>query len=132
MSHGPLMLDLQGVELTNQERGIAVASSRRRGHSFRRNFETPDQLNRLVSIHALQRTQAAFVAVVDQEGVKVQRFCEGFTRLPPAAWFGRLYDDNPHFALEAVQSIWLVNGFGELLAEGVDFSFAPVLILALV
>ncbi|MCB1866999.1 MAG: beta-N-acetylhexosaminidase [Gammaproteobacteria bacterium] len=125
MSHGPLMLDLQGVELTNQERELLLHPAAGGVILFRRNFETPDQLNRLVSsIHALREPK--LLVAVDQEGGRVQRFCEGFTRLPPAAWFGRLYDDNPHFALEAVQSIgWLMAS--ELLAEGIDFSFAPVL-----
>lgn len=78
----------------------------------------------MAEIHAL-REPNLFVAV-DQEGGRVQRFCEGFTRLPPAAWFGRLYDDNPQHALQAAHSVgWLMAS--ELLAEGVDFSFAPVL-----
>lgn len=125
MSHGPLMLDLQGVELTGEERELLRHPAAGGVILFRRNFETPDQLQRLVSeIHALREPQ--LLVAVDQEGGKVQRFCEGFTRLPPAAWFGRLYDANPYYALQAAQSVgWLMAS--ELLAEGVDFSFAPVL-----
>ena len=125
MSHGPLMLDIQGVDLTNEELELLHHPAAGGVILFRRNFETPDQLSQLVSrIHAL-REPKLFVAV-DQEGGRVQRFCEGFTQLPPAAWFGRLYDKNPRHALQAAQSVgWLMAS--ELLAEGVDFSFAPVL-----
>lgn len=125
MSHGPLMLDLQGVELTAVEREMLLHPAAGGVILFRRNFATPDQLRRLAAdIHAL-REPKLFVAV-DQEGGRVQRFCDGFTRLPPAAWFGRLYDENPQHALQAAQSVgWLMAS--ELLAEGVDFSFAPVL-----
>ncbi|MCP4288978.1 MAG: beta-N-acetylhexosaminidase [Gammaproteobacteria bacterium] len=125
MSHGPLMLDLQGVELTSEECELLCHPATGGVILFRRNFETPDQLSRLVSlIHGL-REPKLFVAV-DQEGGRVQRFCEGFTRLPPVSWFGVLYDENPHHALQAVHDVgWLMAS--ELLAEGVDFSFAPVL-----
>jgi len=125
MSHGPLMLDLQGVELTIEERELLLHPATGGVILFRRNYETPEQLKQLAShIHAL-REPRLFVAV-DQEGGRVQRFYEGFTRLPPAAWFGRLYDENPQHALQAAQNVgWLMAS--ELLAEGVDFSFAPVL-----
>ena len=125
MSHGPLMLDLQGKMLTNEERELLLHPAAGGVILFSRNYESPDQLSRLVSqIHAL-REPKLFVAV-DQEGGRVQRFCQGFTRLPPAAWFGGLYDDDPVFGLQAVQIAgWLMAS--ELLAEGVDFSFAPVL-----
>jgi beta-N-acetylhexosaminidase len=55
---------------------------------------------------------------VDQEGGRVQRFQNGFTRLPPAC----CYADEPELAETAG---WLMAA--ELLAVGVDFSFAPVL-----
>jgi beta-N-acetylhexosaminidase len=55
---------------------------------------------------------------VDQEGGRVQRFQQGFTRLPPAA----NYAQSPELAEPAG---WLMAA--ELLAVGVDFSFAPVL-----
>jgi beta-N-acetylhexosaminidase len=92
---------------------------------FSRNFSTPQQLQQLIAeIHALREPR--LLVAVDQEGGRVQRFREGFTRLPPAAWLGTLYDTSPKRALEiACETGWLMAS--ELLSEGVDFSFAPVL-----
>ena len=62
---------------------------------------------------------------VDQEGGPVQRFREGFFRLPPLARFGALHARDPEVALElARQHAWLMAS--EIRALGVDLSFAPV------
>jgi len=61
---------------------------------------------------------------VDQEGGRVQRFREGFTRLPAVRLLGRRYDEDRRDGLELAQSVaWLMAA--ELRAVGVDFSFAP-------
>ncbi len=122
---GPLMIDIAGTELTDleQERlchplvgGIIL---------FTRNFTDVAQLQRLTTaIHAL-RTPRLLIAV-DHEGGRVQRFREGFTRLPPMAVLGRLWDENPTEAREAAQALGYVLA-AELRACGVDYSFTPVL-----
>jgi beta-N-acetylhexosaminidase len=54
----------------------------------------------------------------------VQRFREGFTRLPAARLLGRRFDEDRRDALSLAQSVgWLMAS--ELRAVGVDFSFAP-------
>ena len=56
----------------------------------------------------------------------MQRFHRGFTPIPPAGAFGRLYDGERRQAAHLCEeSGWLLAT--ELLAAGVDFSFAPVL-----
>ena len=56
----------------------------------------------------------------------MQRFREGFTRLPPAGRFGELGRVHPANARRAAGVVgWLMAA--ELRAVGVDFSFAPVL-----
>ncbi|CAG7857777.1 partial beta-N-acetylhexosaminidase, partial [biofilm metagenome] len=62
--------------------------------------------------------KGSILIAVDQEGGRVQRFQDGFIRLPPAC----RYAEKPELATTAG---WLMAA--ELLAVGVDFSFAPVL-----
>jgi len=119
------MLDLEGTELTSAEREMLLHPAAGGVILFSRNFQSPTQVYRLIAeIHEL-RTPALLVAV-DQEGGRVQRFREGFTRLPPAAWFGRLYETNKKHAHDVTcETGWLMAT--ELRSVGVDFSFAPVL-----
>jgi beta-N-acetylhexosaminidase len=56
----------------------------------------------------------------------VQRFREGFTRLPTMASLGRLWDENPETGLLAAHHVGYVLA-AELRARGVDYSFTPVL-----
>jgi len=123
------MLDLKGTVLTADERELLRHPAAGGVILFSRNYESPDQVAALIAdIHAL-RTPPLLVAV-DQEGGRVQRFREGFTRLPPTAWFGKLNRLNTKKAKIITQRIgWLMAA--ELRAVGVDFSFAPVLDLNL-
>ena len=119
------MLDVEGLELTAVERerlrhplvgGVIL---------FSRNYQSPAQIEALISdIHALREPQ--LLVAVDHEGGRVQRFREGFTSLPPMALLGREYDLNRKRAKRLAESCgWLMAR--ELRAVGVDFSFAPVL-----
>ncbi len=125
MSHGPLMFDLEGPELTSEEREMLRHPAAGGVILFSRNYQSPEQIERLISeIHQLRKPE--LLVAVDQEGGRVQRFQEGFVRLPPAAWFGELYDRNSKQARKATHAVaWLMAT--ELRAVGVDFSFAPVL-----
>ena len=125
MTHGPLMLDLEGLALTPEERERLRHPAVGGVILFARNYESPEQVKALVDeIHGL-RSPALLVAV-DQEGGRVQRFREGFTELPCACRLGRLYENHPQQALNAAHHLgWLMAT--ELRAVGVDFSFAPVL-----
>jgi beta-N-acetylhexosaminidase len=119
------MLDLAGPALAPEERerlrhplvgGVIL---------FSRNYQSPEQIAELVrELHALREPR--LLVAVDHEGGRVQRFREGFTRLPPVRRLGRLYDENPKRALRLAHAAgWLMAA--ELRAVGVDFSFAPVL-----
>lgn len=129
MSHGPLMLDLEGTTLTEHERELLLHPATGGVILFSRNYQSPEQVTALIDeIHGL-RTPPLLVAV-DQEGGRVQRFRDGFTHLPPAAWFGELNRLNSKKARAVTQRIgWLMAA--ELRAVGIDFSFAPVLDLGL-
>jgi len=125
MSLGPVMLDIAGFALDPAERerlrhplvgGVIL---------FSRNYESPGQLAALThEIHALRDPQ--LLIAVDHEGGRIQRFRNGFTRLPAARRFGELYAENAKRAKRLATSCgWLMAA--ELRALGVDISFAPVL-----
>jgi len=114
---GPIMLDVVGLTLSAHERDTINHPNTGAVILFARNYQCPDQVADLIaSIRAAR--QGDILIAVDQEGGRVQRFQQGFTRLPSAASFCRA----PELAESAG---WLMAA--ELLAVGVDFSFAPVL-----
>ena len=129
MTLGPLMVDVAGLALTAEE-SDRLRDPRIGGVIlFSRNFEGLDQLRDLVaSIHAI-RTPRLIVAV-DQEGGRVQRLRDGFTRLPALRWLGHQYDIDARESRHLARlSGWLMAA--ELLDVGIDLSFAPVVDLDL-
>lgn len=114
---GPIMLDVAGCMLTADEKEKINHPNTGAVILFSRNYQNPEQITKLISSIRAARNGNILIAV-DQEGGRVQRFQQGFTRLPPAAG----YTENPNLAQPAG---WLMAA--ELLAVGVDFSFAPVL-----
>jgi beta-N-acetylhexosaminidase len=125
MPLGPVMLDLAGTELDAEDRDVLRHPAVGGVILFARNYASPAQLTALTaSIHDLREPR--LLIAVDQEGGRVQRFREGFTRLPPPARFAELYQRHPREARAACQAVaWLMAA--ELRSVGVDFSFAPVL-----
>ncbi len=125
MALGPVMVDLEGPQLTEAECELLCHPNVGGVILFERNVEGPDQLAELIgAIHALREPH--LLVGVDQEGGRVQRLREGFTRLPPMAVLGERFDEAPRWAItEAEQVGWLLAA--ELLAVGVDLAFAPVL-----
>lgn len=125
MSLGPLMVDITGTGLSAEDRELLRHPLIGGVLLFTCNYSNPEQLSALVAgIHEL-RTPPLLVAA-DQEGGRVQRFQNGFTRLPPARYFGVLYERDPNAARRlAENTAWLMAA--ELRSAGVDMSFAPVL-----
>lgn len=114
---GPIMLDVQGLTLAAHEQEVINHPNTGAVILFSRNYQDPEQITELIRQIRAARNGSILIAV-DQEGGRVQRFQNGFTRLPPAA----SYAAAPELAEPAG---WLMAA--ELLAVGVDFSFAPVL-----
>jgi len=114
---GPIMLDVAGLTLAAEEKEKLNHPNTGAVILFSRNYQNPEQVTELINNIRAARNGSLLIAV-DQEGGRVQRFQQGFTRLPPAA----SYIQTPELAESAG---WLMAA--ELLAVGVDFSFAPVL-----
>jgi beta-N-acetylhexosaminidase len=125
MTLGPLMVDVLGLELSEQECDILRHPLVGGVILFSRNYQSPEQVAALTaSIRALRDPH--LIISVDHEGGRVQRFRQGFTRLPPIGVLGKHYMQHPHQTLALAEKTgWLMAV--ELRAIGVDFSFAPVL-----
>jgi len=119
------MIDLEGLELTAQEREWLLHPLVGGVILFSRNYASQEQLRALtMAIHDI-RSPALLIAI-DHEGGRVQRCREGFTSLPPMRCLGELWEREPEQARVAAHDIGFVLA-AELRSCGVDFSFTPVL-----
>ena len=125
MPLGPVMLDVAGLQLTEDDKQRLLHPHVGAVILFARNFESKVQVAGLIKEIKALRTPELLIAV-DQEGGRVQRFKNEFTILPPAAEFGELWDKDKQTApMRAFESAYTMAS--ELIEVGVDFSFAPVL-----
>ncbi|QIZ62647.1 beta-N-acetylhexosaminidase [Acinetobacter indicus] len=121
---GALMLDIAGTALTQEDIQLLQAPQVGGVILFGRNIESPRQVRALTD--HMRQVRPDILIAVDQEGGRVQRLKQGFTLLPAMGRFGELYQQQPELAVElAEQCGWLMAT--EVLAVGIDFSFAPVL-----
>lgn len=121
---GPLMLDVAGCSLDESDRELLAHPVVGGLILFARNFECTEQLDELV--RQIRSVRPQILIAVDQEGGRVQRFKNGFTRLPCMRALGNWYDAAPREALiAAFQCGWLMAA--ELRGHDIDLSFAPVL-----
>ncbi len=125
MGNGPVMLDVLGKQLTAEDEARLRHPLVGGVILFARNYESPSQLAELTaSINAL-RSPPLLIAV-DHEGGRVQRFRDGFTKIPAMRELGKVWDEHPKRAKHLAEQIGYVLA-SELRACGVDFSFTPVL-----
>ncbi|MDR3445503.1 MULTISPECIES: beta-N-acetylhexosaminidase [unclassified Dyella] len=123
-----LMIGLAGTTLAPSEHAWLKARGVSGVVLFSRNYSSRDQLMALIDDIRDVGGEEMLIAV-DQEGGPVQRFRDGFTRLPPLSTIGAVYDRDPEDAIRlAEEHAWVMSS--ELRASGVDFSFAPVVDLA--
>jgi beta-N-acetylhexosaminidase len=122
---GPLMVDIAGLALTDEDRQVLKHPLVGGVILFARNYSDPKQLKALcMDIHRLRRPR--LLLAVDHEGGRVQRFRVGFSRVPPMREIGRRYAENRRSGL-AQGRRWGRTIGRELSAYGIDLCFAPVL-----
>jgi beta-N-acetylhexosaminidase len=124
MTLGPLMIDVQGTSLTQEDRDLLANPLVGGLILFTRNFASIEQLEELIRDARSVRTPPLLIGV-DHEGGRVQRFRKEFTVMPSMRTIGREFDiDQAAGKQLARQCGWLLAA--ELRAVGVDISFAPV------
>jgi len=122
---GPVLIGIQGKMLDRQSREHLLHPAVGGVVLFGRNFENISQLIDLTEqIRNIRHPR--LLLSVDQEGGRVQRFRAGFTDLPPLGFLGDLYRQEPDRAMDLAYRHARVMA-AEVLACGIDLSFAPVL-----
>jgi len=125
MINGPLMVDIEGLQVTEVEVEMLCHPLVSGVILFARNFESVSQLTDLVQQIRDVRDPRLYIAV-DQEGGRVQRFHGEFSELPALRGLGHLYDADQAAAIETSEALgWLMAA--EMKSVGIDISFAPVL-----
>ena len=109
-----LMFDLLGAALSEEEKELLLHPLVGGIILFTRNYETRSQLRFL--IQSIKKIRPSLLIAIDHEGGRVQRFQNEFTRLPPVAEINL-----------ATAEQWGYTMAHELIAMGVDLSFAPSL-----
>ena len=119
------MLDVAGTQLTAEDRKRLLHPLVGGVILFSRNFESCTRLQQLTAeIHALR--SPSLIIAVDHEGGRVQRFHDGFTRLPPMRELGLIWGRARRHAAALAHEVGFILA-AELRVHGVDLSFAPVL-----
>ncbi|QEM82007.1 beta-N-acetylhexosaminidase [Halomonas binhaiensis] len=121
---GPVMLDLDGPELTAEECDMLQHPAVGGVILFARNTLEAAQVRELCS--SIREARPGLLLGIDQEGGRVQRLKDGVTRIPPMARLGQEYRAAPEVALRLCQDAGWLLGM-EMAACGLDLSFAPVL-----
>ena len=120
MGIAPLMLDLEGIELSVEETELLSHPLTGGIILFTRNYESPEQLEHLITSIRKSANNEILICV-DHEGGRVQRFRSEFTELPAIAKLS----EHDASVENSFKHGWLMAA--EVRAMGMDFSFAPVL-----
>lgn len=124
MSEVTLFLDLEGTELTVEERQLLKNPLIGGVILFGRNTLNAQQVARLVK--DIRQVSPGIIISLDQEGGRVQRLKDGVTRLPAVKALASRYENDPEQGLSAAKKMGYLMAT-ELRSLDIDLSFAPVL-----
>ncbi len=124
MATGIIMADVDGLTLSDDDKVFLADESLGGVILFKRNVSNPAQVRALTD--SMRQINPNLIISADQEGGRVARFRDGFTPLPAMGAIGKIYDDNEELALSLAYDAGYLMA-SEVLAVGVDISFAPVL-----
>src|SRR3990167_3560899 len=119
-----LLIDISGVELNDEDCSLIAHPLVAGLILFSRNFVHVEQLKTL--IHSIKELKPQAMIAVDQEGGPVQRFREGFTKLPASSYWGELYKNDKMNTIQEIKNFTSTQA-KELIAVGVNLPLTPVL-----
>lgn len=119
-----LMIDVAGLCLDDEDRALLANPYVAGVILFKRNVDTPEQVRALTD--AMRALNDKLIISVDQEGGRVARLRDGFSPLPAMGQLGEKYDSDPDAACALAYDCGYLMA-AEVLAVGIDISFAPVL-----
>jgi len=116
------MISIEGMTLSSSDKDLICNRHVGGIILFTRNFHSQPQIEELCS--EIKNIKKNIIIAVDQEGGRVQRFNGEYTQLPSMQILGDYCISNNDYSFAADVG-WLMSL--ELIASGVDISFAPVL-----
>jgi beta-N-acetylhexosaminidase len=122
---GPVMFDVQGTSLSQEDKEILQHPLIGGLIFFTRNYQSPEQMADL-SQQIRMAAKKPMLLAVDHEGGRVQRFREGFSLIPAMGKLWRMSEQNLALAKELAKQSAVLMAL-EVQAVGIDISFAPVL-----
>lgn len=120
----PLILDIKSYELDAIEREMLQHPLAGGIILFSRNYAEKQQLSALIK-DIRGTVKRPFLISVDHEGGRVQRFIDGFTKIPAMASI-ETYNKSDKEQLVLAEAMGFCMAY-ELLVLNIDLSFAPVL-----
>ena len=122
------MLDLDGSSLTGEEKDLLNNANVGGVILFSRNILSRHQVKSLCE--EISAINPRLLIAVDQEGGRVQRLIDGYAVLPSMQKLGKFVAQDKDNGLILASNLgWLMAS--EVIASGLDISFAPVLDLDL-
>lgn len=120
-----LVVDVEGLALTAEDRELLMHPAIDGVILFARNYSDPQQLQALTQEIASLRNPRLQISI-DQEGGRVCRIREPLPRLPSAQEIAAIYEANSEQGLQLAQHIgWMIAA--SMRSLGVDMSYLPVL-----